>query len=194
VLNQLGFLVLSAGEGRRMKSSLPKVLHEVAGRPLLAHVFDTVHAAVPSARLAVVIGHHAPMVRQAMGDWGYKKVPTFLQPVRRGSGDAVRRARRWLSSGMRNVVVLCGDAPLIRSGTLRRLIGEHKRSQFSATVLSAMVDRPAGYGRRAISEQKKPREVNRIENAEKSSCPRTARRNQKKAYPPCLVLERKDSV
>ncbi|HMX93982.1 MAG TPA: NTP transferase domain-containing protein, partial [Elusimicrobiota bacterium] len=112
-MNSINVLVLAAGEGTRMKSDLPKVLHRAAGRSLLEHVLE---AAGPLQGAAgVVLGRGADRVKESLA--GRKNLFFFIQKERRGSGDAVRRAAGWLSRRGGDVVVLCGDAPLIRPQT-----------------------------------------------------------------------------
>jgi len=135
-------VVLAAGEGRRMRSRRPKVMHEVAGKPMVAHVVDAV-APLRPARTIVVIGRGADSVRAALGD----RVTCVTQEPRLGTGHAVAQARKSLAGFRGQVLVLCGDVPLLRTTTLRRLIARHRRADSDATVLSMIVDDPTGYGR-----------------------------------------------
>ncbi|HRY29472.1 MAG TPA: bifunctional UDP-N-acetylglucosamine diphosphorylase/glucosamine-1-phosphate N-acetyltransferase GlmU [Elusimicrobiota bacterium] len=146
-------LVLAAGEGTRMKSSLPKVLHEAAGEPLLEHVF---RAAAPlRGPVGVVVGHGAERVRERYAG----RCLFFLQKRRLGSGDAVKSAAAWLKRRGGDVVVLCGDAPLIRPGTLKRLTAVHRREKNAVTLLTARVSDPFGYGRIVRDAVGRPRAI-----------------------------------
>jgi bifunctional UDP-N-acetylglucosamine pyrophosphorylase/glucosamine-1-phosphate N-acetyltransferase len=136
-------ILLAAGEGKRMKSDLPKVLHEAAGEPLLAHVG---RAARESGleRVVVVVGRGADRVREQFANLGWEFVE---QPERLGTGDAVKRARAQIDGFAGDVVVLAGDAPLLRGSTLSTLRARHKSAGAAATVLTAHLPNPSGYGR-----------------------------------------------
>ncbi len=138
-------VVLAAGEGTRMRSRLPKVLHPVLDRPLLGHVLAATGALGP-AETVVVVGHGRAAVIDYLGEH-HPDVATSVQEEQRGTGHAVRTAlaRRSLSDGP--VVVLAGDAPLITTETLRAMLAAHADTAAAATVLSAFVDDPTGYGR-----------------------------------------------
>ncbi|HOA34910.1 MAG TPA: bifunctional UDP-N-acetylglucosamine diphosphorylase/glucosamine-1-phosphate N-acetyltransferase GlmU [Bacillota bacterium] len=132
-------VVLAAGEGKRMVSSLPKVLHPLCGRPMLRYVVDAA-AAVTGGKVIIVIGRGAQLVREEMGArWRYA-----LQEEQLGTGHALMQALPQLpAEGL--LLVLCGDAPLIEKEHLEQLIREHGRS--AATVLTTGLADPAGYGR-----------------------------------------------
>jgi bifunctional UDP-N-acetylglucosamine pyrophosphorylase/glucosamine-1-phosphate N-acetyltransferase len=166
--------ILAAGKGTRLKSKLPKVLHEVGGKPLLAHVITAAKQIVSSGRVFVIVGHEADRVRAALESTGVKFV---LQEEQRGTGHALLIAREALA-GYEHVIVLSGDAPLITAETIERLLEFHRGQKAAMTLLSADLDNPTGYGRvlrknprgaevRAIVEeksateaQKKIREIN----------------------------------
>jgi bifunctional UDP-N-acetylglucosamine pyrophosphorylase/glucosamine-1-phosphate N-acetyltransferase len=136
-------LILAAGEGKRMKSDLPKVLHEALGEPLLAHVARAAKEC-GLERVVVVVGSGSERVRARFTgqDWEFVE-----QPQRLGTGDAVRRARSLIDLAGGDVVVLAGDAPLIRGRTLATLRDRHRGANASATVLTAELPDPKGYGR-----------------------------------------------
>lgn len=140
-------VVLAAGEGTRMKSALPKVLHRILGRTLLDHVL-VASAALDPELTVVVVGHGRDQVREHLGDRG-EQLLTAVQEQQNGTGHAVRvaleAAGQQLAAGP--VVVLAGDAPLIRSATLLALLAEHEATGAAATVLSARVPDATGYGR-----------------------------------------------
>src|SRR5258706_4897955 len=115
---QLDVVVLAAGQGKRMNSDRPKVLHELAGKPLLGHVLDTVRELGPR-RVFVVHGHGAEAVRTAFaGDAGIEWV---LQAEQLGTGHAVQQAAPKLADDSQ-VLILYGDVPLVRAATLKRLV------------------------------------------------------------------------
>ncbi len=166
--------IMAAGKGTRLKSQLPKVLHEVGGKPLLEHVIRAATRIVPANDVYAIVGHEADRVRSAMQHTGVNFV---LQEQQRGTGHALMVARDVLRQ-YDHVVVLSGDAPLITPETIGRLRNFHLEEQADMTLLSAEVENPTGYGRvlrkglkgtevRAIVEeksataaQKKLREIN----------------------------------
>jgi bifunctional UDP-N-acetylglucosamine pyrophosphorylase / glucosamine-1-phosphate N-acetyltransferase len=135
----LHVIVLAAGEGKRMKSLLPKVLLPLAGRPMLAHVLDTARALHPEG-LHVVYGHRGEQVRAAFALDG--DIRWVHQAEQRGTGHAVRLAMYDIPDPAR-VLVLYGDVPLLRAETLNELVETHAE----LAVLAAELDEPAGYGR-----------------------------------------------
>lgn len=135
-------VVLAAGKGTRMKSDLPKVLHALAGRPLLLHVLDTV-AAVGIDHTVVVVGHESAQVEATCQRAGL----TFaLQSPQLGTGHAVQMSVAHLRRGG-HCVVLAGDVPLLRPATLARLIDATLQSDAAATVLTCVVPDAGAYGR-----------------------------------------------
>ncbi|MCB1183402.1 NTP transferase domain-containing protein [bacterium] len=135
-------VVLAAGKGTRMKSDLPKVLHAIAGRPLLDHVLDTV-AAVGIDHTVVVVGHEADLVRATCGRPG---LDFALQQPQLGTGHAVQVAMPQVRAGGWTVV-LAGDVPLLRRETLRRLCEGTVASGAAAAVLTCVVPDAGAYGR-----------------------------------------------
>ena len=135
--------ILAAGKGTRLKSKHPKVLHEVGGKPILAHVIATAEQVVPARDIFVIIGHEAERVREAVAGTGVNFV---VQAEQRGTGHALMVAREALS-GYDQVIVLSGDAPLITAETIRKLSDFHSAQKGAMTLLSADVDNPFGYGR-----------------------------------------------
>ena len=133
-------VILAAGEGKRMKSNRPKVLHEICGRPLLGHVLAALENLCTDK--IVVIGHGAAEVKAAFG----RSVRYALQEEQLGTGHAVMQAVPQLS-GRGEVIVLCGDTPLLSSETLAGLLKEHRQTAAAATVLTACVPNPFGYGK-----------------------------------------------
>lgn len=135
-------VVLAAGMGKRMKSEIPKVLHRVAGKPMVAHVLDAVYEAGAS-RAVVVVGHKGELVQRAVGD----RARCVVQAEQLGTGHAVMQAEEALSDYTGTVLVVAGDTPLVTGSTLRKLVEAHRDSGAAATVLTAVLDDPAGYGR-----------------------------------------------
>ena len=137
----LTIIVLAAGAGTRMRSPLPKALHLLAGRPMVAYVLDAARALDPT-ELVVVIGHGGELVREALGDG-----PAYaVQEQRLGTGNAVQQAAA-AAGQAGTVLVLYGDTPLIRPQTLRRLVEQHQTAAAAVTVLTFRPESPAGYGR-----------------------------------------------
>ncbi|MGB8327346.1 MAG: bifunctional UDP-N-acetylglucosamine diphosphorylase/glucosamine-1-phosphate N-acetyltransferase GlmU [Steroidobacteraceae bacterium] len=136
----LSIVILAAGEGKRMKSGLPKVLQPLAGRPLLKHVIDTARSLQPTA-IIVIYGHGGEQVRAALRG---EAVEWALQAERLGTGHAVMQAMPHIPDNHR-VLVLYGDVPLANRATLARLV--ESASGRSLSVLTVMLDDPTGYGR-----------------------------------------------
>jgi len=134
---------MAAGKGTRLKSQLPKVLHEVGGKPLLEHVIRAAAQMVPARDVYAIIGHEAERVRTAMLHTGINFV---LQAEQRGTGHALIVAREALA-GYDHVIVLSGDAPLITTETVTQLRDFHLHEHAAMTLLSAELENPTGYGR-----------------------------------------------
>src|SRR5204863_6806038 len=118
-------LVLAAGLGTRMKSATAKVLHKLDGRPLIAHVCRTAALLDPRA-LTVVVGHQADEVKKAVAaELGEQRASFALQENQKGTGDAVLAAEQRLTDHDATILILSGDVPLIKPGTLRSLIEKH---------------------------------------------------------------------
>lgn len=143
----LACIVLAAGEGTRMRSQAAKVLHTVAGRPLVRHVLDAVAGMRPDP-VAVVVGHRADEVRAVVGERGR----CVLQSEQLGTGHAAQQAMAALRDFDGDVLVVCGDVPLITTATLRALVREHRKYGAAATVLGMVVENADGYGRLIIDD------------------------------------------
>ena len=135
--------VLAAGKGTRLRSSRPKVLHELAGRPLIDHVLDRALEIADPGRVVVVLGHGREAVARHLEGTG---VATVVQEPQLGTGDALRVALGGVPPGTEGVVVLSGDVPLLRHATLARLVGTVEAGA-AAAVLTATLDEPGAYGR-----------------------------------------------
>src|ERR1700728_2204544 len=140
---RIAVVIMAAGKGTRLKSQLPKVLHEVGGKPLLAHVIAAATRVVPANDVFAIIGHEAERVRSAVADTGVNFV---LQSEQRGTGHALIVAQPALSA-YDHVIVLSGDAPQITPQTIAELLNFHLDQQAAMTLLSADLDNPTGYGR-----------------------------------------------
>lgn len=134
-------IILSAGKGTRMKSSLPKVVHKVSGKEMVNHVIDSSIKAGVNEVIAI-LGHGAEIVKSRIP----KDVKTAIQSEQLGTGHAVTMAVNYIDDED-IIVVLCGDTPLIKEDTLKRLFDYHIENQNSATILTTKVDNPNGYGR-----------------------------------------------
>ncbi len=136
-------VILAAGKGTRMKSELPKVLHEACGKPMVEYSIEAAHeAGADYSDICLVVGHKADLVKQTVGD----KVKYVLQEEQLGTGHAVRCALDFI--GKEGItMVLCGDTPLITGATLKKLIDTHIADGNAITVLTAVLDDPSGYGR-----------------------------------------------
>ncbi|CAM3719942.1 MULTISPECIES: bifunctional UDP-N-acetylglucosamine diphosphorylase/glucosamine-1-phosphate N-acetyltransferase GlmU [Paenibacillus] len=135
-------IVLAAGQGKRMKSKLYKVLHPVCGKPMVGHVLQTVQQ-VNCERSVVVVGHGAEAVRTYLQD----AAEYVLQEQQLGTGHAVKQAKDLLGGEEGSTIVICGDTPLVTSSTLENLLKLHESNNAAATVLTAHMDNPKGYGR-----------------------------------------------
>lgn len=146
---RLAAIVLAAGLGKRMRSGLAKVLHPVAGVPMIAHVVAAVREA-GAERVVCVVGHQGDRVRRVFAsDEG---VEFADQPEPLGTGHATACAASRLEGFDGDVLICCGDTPLLTADTLRQLVAEHRSHAFPATVLAAEVDDPTGYGRVILDE------------------------------------------
>lgn len=134
---------MAAGKGTRLKSQLPKVLHEVGGKPLLEHVIRAAVSLVPAKDVYAIIGHEAERVRSAVQHTGVNFV---VQAEQRGTGHALMVAREALA-GYDDVIVLSGDAPMITPATIEKLRDFHWKEKAAMTLLSAELENPTGYGR-----------------------------------------------
>lgn len=140
---RVAIAIMAAGKGTRLKSKHPKVLHEVGGKPLLAHVIAAATKVVPAGDVYAIIGHEADRVRDAVAATG---IGFVLQSEQRGTGHALMVARQALSS-YDVVIVLSGDAPLITAETIEKLRDFHASREAAMTLLTAELENPTGYGR-----------------------------------------------
>jgi bifunctional UDP-N-acetylglucosamine pyrophosphorylase/glucosamine-1-phosphate N-acetyltransferase len=141
-ISNIAAVVLAAGQGTRMHSELPKVLHKVNGHYLVQHVIKQCTQAGLD-KIILVIGHQGELVQEALGD----KFLYAWQKEQLGTGHAVLQAMPLLTSDIKDVLVVCGDTPLLTKATLSNLIKQHKVTDAACTVLTTNLDDPSGYGR-----------------------------------------------
>lgn len=136
-------VILAAGKGTRMKSELPKVIHKALGKPMVKYSIDAaVEAGADISDICLVVGHKAELVKEAAGE----DVTYVFQQEQLGTGHAVKCASEFIGKdGI--TMVLCGDTPLIKGKTLKKLVETHIAEGNAITVLTARVDDPTGYGR-----------------------------------------------
>lgn len=170
--SELATIILAAGKGTRMKSSLAKVLHPLHDRPMLGYPV-TVAREVGSTDIVVIVGHQAELIEKAMSGEG---LTFILQRKQLGTGHAVLQARDHFENFAGTVLILCGDVPLLRSSTVKQLLECHRSANAAVTVMTTLLEDPAGYGRivkgmddeilrivearDATEEEKKIREIN----------------------------------
>lgn len=159
-------VILAAGKGTRMRSKLPKVLHKVGGKPMLQHVLDAAVEA-GAADKVVIVGHEAELVEAMVAGQG----KIALQAEQLGTGHAVMQAQEALAGFTGTAMILCGDTPLLDGAELKKFYEAHQASGAAATVLTAVMDDPFGYGRivrdehgnvQAIVEQKDATEEQKL--------------------------------
>jgi bifunctional UDP-N-acetylglucosamine pyrophosphorylase / glucosamine-1-phosphate N-acetyltransferase len=141
---EIHVVVLAAGQGTRMKSRLPKVLHPLAGQPLIEHVLRTADTLSPTT-VTVIVGHGAETVRGRLAGRG--ALQFALQEPQLGTAHALQQAEPLLAGRTGTLILLSGDVPLLSSGALQRLLEIHAAERAAATVVTAIVERPYGYGR-----------------------------------------------
>ena len=168
-------IILAAGKGTRMKSELPKVLHPIFEKPLLGYVLDAVSDSNMIDYSYVIVGHKSEQVEEYVAK-NYQTAKTVLQSPQLGTGHAVSMAKPALEDFDGEVIILCGDTPLIKADTLKALINSHRENNSDITVMSAIFENPTNYGRiirnadgslnsiveekDATCEQKKVQEIN----------------------------------
>ena len=140
---KLAAVILAAGQGTRMKSDLPKVLHPVSGKSMLSHVVETARV-LDAEPIVPVIGHGADLVRTEMDN---ENLIFALQSEQLGTGHALQCAEASLRAFEGDLMLLCGDVPLLRDDTLQALLHHHRQNSASITILTAQMADPTGYGR-----------------------------------------------
>ncbi len=137
-------VILAAGKGTRMKSETPKVLHKIFEKPLLGYVLDNVKNIVNES--FVIVGHHAQEVTEYV-EKNYNTAKTVLQSPQLGTGHAVSMVCPLIESFEGQVIILCGDTPLITEATLKKFVEYHNSNNSDLTVMSTIFENPANYGR-----------------------------------------------
>ena len=150
--SKLAVVILAAGKGTRLNSRRPNVLHEIGGKPLLAHVIAAAGQVVAPGNIYAVVGHQAERVKAAVAASGVHFVE---QAEQRGTGHAIQCAREAIA-GYEHILVLSGDVPLIRPETLQQLWQFHQAQQAAMTILTAALQDPAAYGRILRQSPKSP--------------------------------------
>ena len=143
-MNELHVVILAAGKGTRMKSARPKILHELAGRSLIEHLLRTVEP-LGAVETILVVGHGADDVRAALA--ARSNLEYVVQSPQLGTGHALVQTRPVLDGKTGDVLLLYADVPLLQTSTLSRLVEHHRATHASATVLTADLVDPYGYGR-----------------------------------------------
>ncbi|MCL2143949.1 MAG: bifunctional UDP-N-acetylglucosamine diphosphorylase/glucosamine-1-phosphate N-acetyltransferase GlmU [Endomicrobia bacterium] len=141
-MKNFSVVILAAGAGTRMKSSLPKVMHKLSGKPLINWVIDSVQSLKPD-NIVVVLGHKSEIVEENLD----KKIKAVYQKEQLGSAHALMQAAKVLKNYKGDVLVMCGDVPLVKTSALSSLLKYNAKNKASATVLAAKVEDPFGYGR-----------------------------------------------
>jgi bifunctional UDP-N-acetylglucosamine pyrophosphorylase / glucosamine-1-phosphate N-acetyltransferase len=158
-MSDLHIVVLAAGKGTRMKSAQPKVLHRVAGRPLILHVLATARALTPDST-TVVVGHEADALKRVLAE--QPGLSFVVQEPQLGTAHALLITATALESARGTLVLLSGDVPLLSAKTLKTLVDRHTSTGAAATVVTALVDDPRGYGRIIRTDRSSGEEIARI--------------------------------
>ena len=154
--NDAAVIILAAGLGTRMKSQTAKVLHELSGRPMILYVVETARHVVGD-NVILVVGHQAEKVRQIVSERYH--VTCALQEKQLGTGHAVLTALGHLPAFTRDVIILCGDVPLLLPQTIQTLLGNHRTSNRDITLLGVELDNPKGYGRLVLDKNRNLRKI-----------------------------------
>ena len=147
----LAVIILAAGQGKRMKSALPKVLHSVAGVPMLRYTLDVAQRLKPDV-IIPVIGHEREQVRTFLATQQHLPLTIVEQPAQRGTGDAIMVTKSAVGDRIQTILILNGDVPLLTDQTIERLLSLQATEQPSVTMLTASIPNPKGYGRVVRSE------------------------------------------
>lgn len=162
IMGDTAVIIMAAGKGKRMKSNLPKVLHNLAGKPILNYVLETVNQ-LEVKRKILIVGYKSDKIRELIGD----KIESVEQREQLGTAHAVSQTKKLLSGFKGDVLILSGDVPFLTVKTLKRLLKYHQDNNFCCTLLSAVLKKPKGYGR--IIRDKKGEIKGIIEEADLSA-------------------------
>jgi bifunctional UDP-N-acetylglucosamine pyrophosphorylase/glucosamine-1-phosphate N-acetyltransferase len=147
-MKNIAAVILAAGEGTRMNSAIPKVLHKVGTKPMLKYMLDTLRQ-LGIDRCVVIVGHKAEKVKEILKA---KRIETIIQSRLLGSGDALRQTKKRFSNFKGDLLVVYGDTPLISYQSLQHLIQSHDMHQAACTILTSIFKNPTGFGRIVRSE------------------------------------------
>lgn len=147
--NNVAVIILAAGLGKRMKSAMAKVLHKLAGKPMISYVLETARE-IAGNNLIVVVGHQAEIVKKIVSK--VFEVEFAFQKEQIGTGHAVKCALPYVAENIENIIILCGDVPLISQNTLTSILNYHIETERDISVLAVYVDDPIGYGRIIMDE------------------------------------------
>ena len=150
--NEINAIILAAGKGTRMKSHLPKVLHEIFNKPLLGWVIESIESLNHKTNCYCVLGHGIDKIEDYLKK-NYPNAKTVVQKEQLGTGHAVTCAIPYMENFKGTVLITCGDTPLIKSETLEKFINYHTENNCDLTVMSAVYDNPFGYGRIVRNEK-----------------------------------------
>jgi len=148
--DNIAIIVLAAGLGTRMKSDKAKVLHELNGKPLILYIIETSKKIV-GKNIIVVVGYQAQLVMKTIT--GKHEVSFAIQDKQLGTGHAVLTALPFIEQHIENIVILCGDVPLVNGDSLKKLILDHLSTHCDMTLLAVQVDDPKGYGRIVVNDK-----------------------------------------
>ncbi len=150
VENNVAVIILAAGLGTRMKSRKAKVLHTILGKPMIMYVVETARKVVGND-VILVVGNRAEKVREVVSETG--ELIFALQEKQHGTGHAVLCAMPYLPDRTEEVIILCGDVPLLTSNTITRLLHDHVKAKRDISILAVKVDNPKGYGRILLDKE-----------------------------------------
>jgi UDP-N-acetylglucosamine diphosphorylase/glucosamine-1-phosphate N-acetyltransferase len=153
---KVSIIILAAGLGTRMKSKQAKVLHKIMGKPMISHVLETA-CRIAGEDVIVVVGHQADLVMEAC--LKINPVSFAFQKEQRGTGHAVLCAMPEVPKKVENIVILCGDVPMLKPETIQALLADHIRENRDVSLLAVKLEDPTGYGRIVMN---KDRELTRI--------------------------------
>ncbi len=149
--NNVAVIILAAGLGTRMKSDLAKVLHPILDQPMIRYVLATASSIVAD-NIVVVVGHQADEVKRVCSQ--PPGIRFALQEKQLGTGHAVLSAMPQLANNVEDVIILCGDVPLLKEKTVRLLLDDHRKNKRIVSLLAVEIDQPRGYGRVIIDDQR----------------------------------------
>ena len=176
-IKNVSIIILAAGLGTRMKSNMAKVLHKVKDKPMISHVLLSA-CEVAGKNVIVVVGHQADLVKDAC--LKVSPVSFALQKEQRGTGHAVLCAMPEIPDTTENVIILCGDVPLLKTETIRALLADHIKGKRDLSLLAVELEDPTGYGRVVINRD---RELTRIvEEADARAAQQFQRGEMPKVY------------